>query len=133
VPTVTTDEPEPPPLDLAARAYADLPWSARAFTCWLRARLLEHWSGECFWHELDRGDFGVLRRPLHPNTTLVADIVTLLMCGAENLTVITWAVETSKPLDDVVEILTALDVNSRRAPRFLWLLAPTPLSQPLAS
>ena len=82
---------EPAPLDLAARARDDLPWSARSFTLWLRARLIEHWQGECCWHELDRGDFGILRRPLHPNPGLVADVVALLMCGAENLTVITEA------------------------------------------
>jgi hypothetical protein len=121
------------PLDLAARAATDLPWSARSFTRWLRARLIEHWQGECFWHELDRGDFGILRRSIHPNAALVGDIVALLMCGAENLTVIAWALETDQPLDDVVAILTALDVNSRRAARFLWLLAPTPLGRSAAS
>lgn len=124
---------EPEPLDLAARARADLPWSARSFTVWLRARLIEHWRGECFWHELDRHDFGLLCRPFHPNQSLVADIVALLMCGAENLTVIAWALETDQSLDDVIAILTRLDVNSRRSPRFLWLLTPPPIAYPLAA
>ncbi len=122
--STTIDDPEP--LDLAARARHDLPWSARSFTCWLRARLIEHWQGECCWDDLDRGDFGILREPIHPDHGLVADVVALLMSGAENLTVIAWALETDQPLDDVVAILTRLDVNSRRAPRFLWLLAPPP-------
>ena len=121
------------PLDLATRAASDLPWSARSFTRWLRTRLIEHWQGEHFWHELDRGDFAILRRSIHPNAGLVADIVALLMCGAENLTVIAWALETDQPLDDVVAILTALDVNSRRAARFLWLLAPAPVGRTIAS
>ncbi|MEO6029079.1 MAG: hypothetical protein ABIR79_19610 [Candidatus Binatia bacterium] len=124
---------EPEPLDLSARARHDLPWSARSFTGWLRARLIEHWQGECCWHELDRGDFGVLRRPVHPNRVLVADVVALLTCGAENLTVITWALETDQSLEDVVTILTRLDVNSRHAPRFLWLLAPPPMDRLVAA
>ena len=57
---------------------------------------------------------------------LVADVVALLMAGGENLTVIQWALETDQPLDDVVAILTVLDVNSRRVPRFRWLLTPVP-------
>jgi hypothetical protein len=87
----------------------------------VRARLIEHWDGEHYWQELDRGDFGLLRRPFHPNTTLLADIVALLLTGHENLTVITWALESGRPLDEVVAILTVLDVNAHRLPRFRWL------------
>jgi hypothetical protein len=111
---------------LEQQARADLPYSARAFGRWVRARLIDHWQGDCFWAELDRGDFGILRRRVHPNRMLVADVVALLMAGGENLTVIAWALETDQPLDDVVEILTVLDVNSRRVPRFRWLLTPAP-------
>jgi hypothetical protein len=111
---------------LEQQARADLPYSARAFHRWLRARLVEHWQGETYWPELDRNDFGLLRRRFHPNGLLVADIVALILAGAENLTVIAWALETDQPLDDVVEILTRLDVNARRVPRFRWLLTPVP-------
>ena len=114
---------------LEQQARADLPYSARAFDRWVRARLIDHWQGECFWPELDRGDFGILRRGIHPNRMLVADVVALLMAGGENLTVIQWALETDQPLDDVVAILTVLDVNSRRVPRFRWLLTPVPLGR----
>jgi len=112
------------PGDLERRARADLPYSARCFERWLRARLVEHWSGEHYWPELDRGDFGILRRGIHPDRFLVADVVALLVTGSENLTVIAWALETRRPLDDVVAILTALDVNARRRPRFDWMPAP---------
>lgn len=115
-----------PMTELEHQARADLPYSARAFDRWLRARLIEHWQGERYWAELDRGDFGILRRHIHPNRMLVADVVALLMSGGENLTVIVWALETGQPLDDVVEILTVLDVNARRVPRFRWLLTPAP-------
>ena len=115
---------------LEQQARADLPYSARAFERWLRGRLVEHWQGATYWPELDRNDFGILRRRIHPNGLLVADIVALIMAGGENLTVITWALETDQPLDDVVEILTKLDVNARRVPRFRWLLTPVPTTRP---
>jgi hypothetical protein len=111
---------------LEQQARADLPYSGRRFERWVRARLVEHWQGECYWAELDRGDFGLLRRPFHSDRMLVADIVALISTGAENLTVIAWAVETSQPLDDVVYILTVLDVNAHRVRRFPWLLTPLP-------
>ena len=116
-----TDDPEPSPLE--RRALADLPHSARSFERWLRARLVEHWSGQECWHEFDRADFGILRGAIHPNHGLVSDIVALLLTGSENLTVIAWALETGRPLDDVVAILTVLDVNARRLPRFASLTA----------
>lgn len=106
---------------LERRARADLPYSATAFECWLRARLIEHWSGDCYWPELDRGDYGILHRGIHPDRFLVADVVAILVTGGENLTAIAWALESGRPLDDVVAILAILDVNARRLPRFPWL------------
>ena len=58
----------------------------------------------------------------HPNLKLVADVTALLATGNENLTVITWAVETRRPLDEVVAILTVLDVNAHRVARFPWMV-----------
>ncbi len=111
---------------LERRARADLPHSARGFERWVRARLVEHWYGQCFWRELDRGDFGMLRGSIHANHTLVSDVVALVLTGSENLTIVTWALETGQPLDDVVDILTLLDVNARRLPRFTCLLTSVP-------
>ncbi len=125
----TATDPLPGGSELERRAYADLPHSACAFPQWIRMRLFEHWSGARFWSELDRDDFGILCRPIHPNRTLVDDVVALLVTGGENLTILTWAIETDRPLDDVVAILTLLDVNARRLARFAWLPA-TPRSSP---
>ncbi len=122
---------------LASSARAD--WALRAgcapcdpFACcercwarWVRARLLEHWHGERYWAELDRGDFALLQVPVHPNTALLAEIVALVAEGEENLAIIGWAVETARPLEDVLSILTALDLNGRRLRRFAWLSRPT--------
>ncbi len=119
--------------ELEARAFRDLAFPSRcapttSFSCcrrcfgrWLRTRQLEHWRGEQRWRELDRGDFGLLRRPIHLNIELVADIVAMLAAGAENLGIIDWALEVGQPLDDVVAILTMLDVNARRMSPFEWL------------
>jgi hypothetical protein len=127
-----TDVPTRSPL--AERAAADFSDGAccaagprhgccqRCFTLWLRTRLMEHWRGDTFWQELDRADFGLLKQPIHPNHRLAADVVVLVMTGSENLTILTWALETGRPLDQVVEILTVLDVNARRLPRFRSLL-----------
>jgi hypothetical protein len=117
---------DPPPSDLERRAREDLPHSARSFGRWVRARLVEHWYGLHYWRELDRNDFGVLRRIIHPNHGLVTDVVALVLTGNENLTIITWALETDRPLDDVVAILTVLDVNARRLRPFPSLIAAAP-------
>ncbi len=96
---------------------------------WVRARLMEHVRGEHYWHELDRGDFGLLRGRFHPNVSLAADIVARLADGSENLSVVVWAFHSGAPLDDVLEILATLDVNGHRIPRFTWLARRPPCTQ----
>ena len=100
---------------------AEVECCVRCFGAWLRARLFEHWRGERHWLELDRGDFGLLAADRHPRGTLFADIVALIATGAENLTVIMWALETGRPIEEVVDVLTVLDVNARRLPCFPWV------------
>jgi len=85
----------------------------------LRARWLEHLQGKRFWVELDRGDFGLLQRRFDDQTTLLDRILDRLKEGKENLDIICWAQEWGIPIDSVLEILEALDINSRRlAARF---------------
>jgi len=81
---------------------------------YLRARWLEHLQGKCFWVELDRGDFGLLQRHFHDNTLLLDRILDRLKEGKENLDIIVWAIHWGIPTDPVVQILEALDINSRR-------------------
>lgn len=82
-----------------------------------RVRLLEHLRGERRWHQLDRGDFGVLRESTLEDRALVAEVIGLIEAGAENLSVIVWAVETGRDLDTVIAVLTVVDINARRPPR----------------
>jgi hypothetical protein len=86
---------------------------------YLRARWLEHLQGKRFWVELDRGDFGLLQRKFHDNTVLLDRILDRLKAGQENLDIIRWAHEWHIEVTPVLQILEALDINSRRlAARF---------------
>lgn len=89
-------------------------WVKEHWTGFLRARWVEHLQGKCFWVELDRGDFGLLEREFRDRGQLLDSILDRLKAGKENLDVICWARESYLPLETVIEILTALDVNSRR-------------------
>src|ERR1044072_4068519 len=89
-------------------------WVKEHWQGYLRARWVEHLQGKCFWVELDRGDFGLLQREFHDRKPLLDDILDRLKSGKENLDVLDWACSCHVPLDPVIEILPALDVNSRR-------------------
>ena len=89
-------------------------WVQNHWWGYLRARWLEHLQGKRFWVELDRGDFGLLQRKFHDNTLLLDRILDRLKSGQENLDIICWAHTWGIPMDSVLEILEALDINSRR-------------------
>ena len=80
----------------------------------LRARWMEHLQGKCFWIELDRGDFGLLDLAFQDQKDLLRQIVERMKDGKENLDILIWAIQNQLPLDPVYEILSALDMNSRR-------------------
>ena len=89
-------------------------WVKRHWWGYLRARWLEHLQGRRFWVELDRGDFGLLQREFHDNTLLLDRILDRLKSGQENLDIIVWAMNWGLPIIPVLQILEALDINSRR-------------------
>ena len=89
-------------------------WVKEHWSGYLRARWVEHLQGKCFWIELDRGDFGLLQRKFQAQTELLDVILNQLAAGKENLDVIRWACDYQIPIDPVLEILEALDVNSSR-------------------
>ena len=89
-------------------------WVKRHWWGYLRARWLEHLQGKCFWVELDLGDFGLLQREFHDNTLLLDRILDRLKSGQENLDIILWAMNWGLPITPVLQILEALDINSRR-------------------
>ena len=89
-------------------------WVRDHWCGYLRAKWLEHLQGTCFWTELDRGDFGLLRTQFQSRRDLLDPILDKLKSGQENLDVLCWASANDVPIDPVVEILEALDINSRR-------------------
>jgi hypothetical protein len=89
-------------------------WIAKHWGGFLRARWIDHIHGKTFWIELDRNDFGILPRIFQDKPVLLERIVDRLIAGQENLEIIIWAIDWHIPIDDVVEILTTLDINSRR-------------------
>ena len=89
-------------------------WVQNHWWGYLRARWLEHLQGKRFWVELDRGDFGLLQRTFHDNTLLLDRILDRLKAGQENLDILNWAHAWGIPSDSVIEVLEALDINSRR-------------------
>jgi hypothetical protein len=79
----------------------------------IRHWIVEHLQGKTFWIELDQGDFGLLRSAFK-SSPLIDPILEHFKHGRENLDIILWALRNRLPMSDVLEILEALDVNSRR-------------------
>jgi hypothetical protein len=88
-------------------------WIGEHWHGFLRHRWLEHLQGKTFWIELDQGDFGLLRSAFK-SSPLIDPILEHFKHGRENLDIILWALRNRLPMSDVLEILEALDVNSRR-------------------
>jgi hypothetical protein len=96
---------------LAIRKWVHEHWNG-----FLRARWLEHLHGRTFWIELKHDDFGLLEREFH-GSPYIDVILDRVKDGQENLDIICWAIEGNLPMwevDDILEILEALDINSRR-------------------
>jgi hypothetical protein len=89
-------------------------WVYEHWSGYLRARWLEHLQGKTFWIELDRGDFGLLLRAFQDQPLLLDRVIDRLKAGQENLNIILWAQDWGVQMDDVLAILEALDINSRR-------------------
>ena len=98
--------------DLGEDAIRD--WSRRYFRRWCRDRWIEHLNGDRFWRELDKADFGLLKRNFHPNTHMVEYIVQRIKSGGENLDILLWVQDNNQNFEDALEILRLLDINSRR-------------------
>lgn len=100
--------------ELAVRSWVKNHW-----TGYLRSKWLEHLHGVTFWAELDRGDFGLLKRAFHNQSMLLDRILDRLIVGQENLEILLWAQDWNIDIEHVIVILEALDINSRRlSPRF---------------
>src|SRR3954454_24884128 len=88
-------------------------WVREHWNGFLRERWLEHLQGRTFWIELDHNDFGLLQRAFQ-DSPLIDEILRQLKPGKETLDILNWALDLGKPMGEVLEILEALDINSRR-------------------
>src|SRR3954467_6120959 len=89
-------------------------WVQNHWWGYLRSRWLEHLQGKRFWVELDRGDFGLLQREFREDALLLDRILDRLKAGQDNLSILGWAHDWGMPIESVLRILEALDINSRR-------------------
>ncbi len=89
-------------------------WVKEHWWGYLRARWIEHLQGKRFWVELDRGDFGLLLQEFQDKALLLDRILDRIKAGQENLDIILWSLDWGLCVDSVIEILQALDINSRR-------------------
>jgi hypothetical protein len=88
-------------------------WVRNHWNGYLRARWLEHLEGRAFWIELDHDDFGLLTRSFS-GSELIGPVIWRLKNSWENLEIILWAQEERLPMNEILEILEQLDINSRR-------------------
>jgi len=98
--------------DLGKDAIND--WSRKHWRAYLRARWLEHVKGITFWKELERCNFGTLRRFYERNPLLLDRVLDRVMAGQENLDIILWAQRWGLNVQEVIDILESLDINSCR-------------------
>lgn len=88
-------------------------WVREHWNGFLREKYLEHLQGRTFWIELDHDDFGLLQRAFQ-GSDLIDSIINRLKARWENLDILCWALDEALDMDEVVAILTSLDINSRR-------------------
>jgi hypothetical protein len=94
--------------------YAVRRWIKEHWSGYLRARWIEHLQGKKFWTELDSGDFGLLKKDFKEQALLLDRIIDRVIAGQENLHILCWAHDWQIAIQDVLEILDSLNINSKR-------------------
>ena len=89
-------------------------WIKEHWCGYLRARWVDHLHGKAFWTELDSGDFGLMQRDFQAKALLLDRIIDRVIAGQENLHILLWARDWHISKEDVLGILTFLDINSKR-------------------
>ena len=95
--------------DAAVRGWIKEHWQG-----YLRNRWLDHLQGRTFWIELDRNDFGLLQQKFRDQELLLDHILQRLKACQENLHIFVWAHEAELPIEPIIAILEAIDINSKR-------------------
>ncbi len=98
--------------DLGDRAIDD--WYRAYWLLYCRHRRLEHVAGRRRWTEFNDEKFGKLYSLIVAGDLLVDRILDRVYAGYENLGIVNWALDWGLPMDRVLEILEAVDVNRAR-------------------
>lgn len=94
---------------------ARIRWVREHWWGYLRSRWMEHLLGKQRWLELDKnGDFGLLQKRFQDKALLLDRILDRIKAGQENLHIVNWAIDWGINTQELIEILEALDINSRR-------------------
>lgn len=91
-------------------------WVRKHWNNYLREKWIEHLEGKNYWIELEANDFGLLK-PLYEFSSHTGEVVQQLKLKGENLTILHWAIHKPLPdkeVEEVIQVLLALDINSRR-------------------
>ena len=91
----------------AYREWVNKHWHNYVRHCWL-----EHILGKRFWIEFKFTSFGILQHKPFSRPDLVDLIMAHLEAKKENLDIIQWSFANRIDLDQVLEILEAIDINS---------------------
>ena len=98
--------------DLGETAIRD--WYRKHWSLYCRYRRMEHLQGQRPWREFGDENFGRLYHLIVSGDLLTDRILDRVYAGYENLDIINWALQWRLPVQNVVEILAAIDVNRAR-------------------
>ncbi len=100
--------------DVGPEAAQD--WNRRYWLRFYRQRFVQHLRGEAFFEEFGTECYRLVAGGLTASGEILDTVLDKVQEGAENLELICWAQHHRLPRDQVLEILKALNINSRRLP-----------------
>ncbi len=89
-------------------------WNRSYWLHFYRSCFVKHVRGQVRFREFHPQTFNIVNNRLSASPELLEVILDMVREGAENLPLIWWAFERQHPMDQVIEILEALDINSQR-------------------
>ncbi len=93
---------------------AEVGWSKSYWLRFYRYRFVRHLRGEVIFEEFDAASFGLVNGRLAADRELLERILDRIADGDENLTIIRWTHDNNLPMDQVLEILEAVNINSQK-------------------
>jgi hypothetical protein len=98
--------------DLGVNAEQD--WIEHYWRTFCRSRFVQHLRGEAFFDEFDTECFGIFSGRIEDMAGLPNVVLERIKEGAENLDLIRWGYQEHVPHNQLLEVLTAADINGHR-------------------